>query len=68
MYESAFGDNFELVFGIVNRNINPGNYNYKQAFFDDRNIFRFSSQLGISLNADVQSDTIETDNSLTPFT
>jgi hypothetical protein len=53
---------------IINTNINPGNDDYLQYYLEDRNIFSFGSQLGISATASIVEDVVETDVSLLPFT
>jgi len=52
---------------MITTNLNPSSENYKQYYIDDTNIFSVTSQLGITILADLQQDIIETDDSLMPF-
>ena len=47
--------------------VNPGSEEYKSFSLDDRNIFGFTSKLGIAAATHLQEDTIETDDSILPF-
>ena len=59
---------FNLVVPLINTNINPGNADYKEFYINDRNMIVFSSQLGAIGKIKIQEDTVETDNSLMPWT
>ena len=59
---------FNVVIGMVNTNINPGNADYKEYYVHDQSIFAFSSLIGNIARIPISEDTIETDNSLLPWT
>ena len=51
----------------ISTNINAQSKKYKELYIEDNNVYIFSSQLGIIGNLTLQSDVIETDESLLPF-
>lgn len=51
----------------INTIVNPADKNYKQVYFEDRNYFYFTRNLGVEINAQVQQLQIDTDVSLMPY-
>jgi hypothetical protein len=55
MVEAAvIGGRFRLVLPTITTNLNPASQNYKNYFIDDTNIFSVTSQMGITIIADIQ--------------
>ena len=52
---------------IAQPNINPGNEEYKTYFIDTQKTLVFTTGLGISAETFIREDTVDTDESLMPW-
>ena len=65
--DAATYGNFEVMMAIAQPNINPGNQEYKTYFIDTQKTLVFTTGLGISAQTFVREDTVDTDESLMPW-
>ena len=62
------GGQFRLIVPVVSTVINAGDKQYWSTSFEDRNSFTFATWRGLEAKGYVESVTVETDESLLPYT
>ena len=65
--QREFGGQFSFIVGIVNVVINPSEEQYIVPFVEERNVFSFTLDSGLTTHAYIRQNVVETDESLLPF-